>query len=120
MRSIARRCRGGTWEDLRKIFGFEFEPPEDETYGTEGDIGKYYRLELPNGVKVPLLPSKYKIKKQEEIIVEDQGGYTKTKHGDGFTVDWIARVKEEIESSSRRSSGRRGGVSCRCSAMHSG
>ena len=88
----------GTWEDLRKIFGFEFEPPdEDETYGTEGDIGKYYRPELPNGVKVPVLPSKYKIKKQEEIIVEDQGGYTKTKHGDGFTVDWIARVREEIE-----------------------
>ena len=69
----------GTWEDLRKIFGFEFEPPEDETYSTEGDIGKYYRLELPNGVKVPVLPSKYKIKKQEEIIVNNQGGYTKVK-----------------------------------------
>ena len=93
----AKTLSWGTWEDLRKIFGFEFEPPEDETYSTEGDIGKYYRLELPNGVKVPVLPSKYKIKKQEEIIVNNQGGYTKVKHGDGFTVDWIARVREEIE-----------------------
>ena len=93
----AKTLSWGTWEDLRKIFGFEFEPPEDETYSTEGDIGKYYRLELPNGVKVPVLPSKYKIKKQEEVIVNNQGGYTKVKHGDGFTVDWIARVREEIE-----------------------
>ena len=52
---------------------------------------------MPNGVKVSVLPSKYKIKKQEEIIVENQGGYTKIKHGDGFTVDWVARVREEIE-----------------------
>ena len=62
----AKTLSWGTWEDLRKILGFEFEPPEDETYCTEGDIGKYYRLELPNGVKMPMLPSKYKIKKQED------------------------------------------------------
>jgi hypothetical protein len=116
----AKTLSWGTWEDLRKIFGFEFEPPEDETYSTEGDIGKYYRLELPNGVKVPVLPSKYKIKKQEEIIVEDQGGYTKTKHGDGFTVDWIARVREEIELKSAEFWEKRGCELHRCSAMHSG
>ena len=117
MAKHAKTLSWGTWEDLRKILGFEFEPPEDETYCTEGDIGKYYRHELPNGVKMPVLPSKYKIKKQEEVIVEHQGGYTKVKHGDGFVVDWMARVKEEIEMKPPEFWEKRGCELQRCSAM---
>jgi hypothetical protein len=86
---------------------------------TMQDAMSALQTNVQTGVKVPVLPSKYMIKTQEEIIVENQGGYTKATHGDGFTVDWIARVKEEIELKPA-SSGRRGGVSCRCSAMHPG
>ena len=63
-----------SWGEMRRILGFDFEPPLDETYSTPGDIGEYYRLQLDSGVKMPVLPSKYLVQKQEEKIVREAGG----------------------------------------------
>jgi hypothetical protein len=87
----------GQWGQLRRILGFQFNPPEDESYNTDGDIGEYVRLDLPSGVKLFVLPSKYLIQQQEQKIVEECGGYSKLDDGHGFEVDWKRKIVEEIE-----------------------
>jgi hypothetical protein len=43
------------------------------------------------------LPSKYLMQKQEQVVVEEAGGYTKLDDGCGFEVDWKRKTKEELE-----------------------
>ena len=55
------------------------------------------RCTLPSGTKLFVLPSKYLMQKQEQMIVEEAGGYTKLDDGCGFEVDWQRKIKEELE-----------------------
>jgi hypothetical protein len=82
---------GGQWGQLRRILGFQFNPPEGESYSTDGDIGEYVRL------KLFVLPSKYLMQQQEQKIVEECGGYSKLDDGHGFEVDWERKIVEEID-----------------------
>ena len=56
---------------MRRVMSYEFEDPEDLTYGTTGDIGEYVRLEMVTleGAKLPVLPSYYMLRKEEGDIV---------------------------------------------------
>ena len=52
---------------------------------------------LPSGTKLFVLPSKYLLQKQEDVIVEEAGGYTKLDDGCGFEIDWRRKIREELE-----------------------
>ena len=53
------------WEKLRRILGFQFNPPKNESYADKDDQGAYVRCTLPSGTKLFVLPSKYLMQKQE-------------------------------------------------------
>ena len=57
-----------------------------------------------------VLPSKYLMQKQEQVIVEEAGGYTKLDDGCGFEVDWERKIKEELELKGRAYWDERGGA----------
>ena len=59
------------WEKLRRILGFQFNPPKNEPYADKDDQGAYVRCTLPSGTKLFVLPSKYLMQKQEQVIVEE-------------------------------------------------
>jgi hypothetical protein len=79
----------GQWEKLRRILGFKFNPPKNESYSDKDDQGAYVRCTLPSGTKLFVLPSKYLVQKQEQVVVEEVGGYTKLDDGCGFEVDCL-------------------------------
>ena len=65
------------WEKLRRILGFKFNPPKNESYCDKDDQGAYVRCALPSGTKLFVLPSKYLMQKQEDVIVEEGSGLFK-------------------------------------------
>jgi hypothetical protein len=69
----------GEWEKLRRILGFKFNPPKNGSNSDKDDQGVYVRCTLPSGTKLFVLPSKYLMQKQEAVVVEEAGGYTKPK-----------------------------------------
>ena len=87
----------GQWEKLRRILGFKFNPPKNESYCDKDDQGAYVRCALPSGTKLFVLPSKYLMQKKEDVIVQEAGGYTKLDDGCGFEVDWKRKIQEELE-----------------------
>jgi len=44
------------WEKLRRILGFKFNPPKNESYCDKDDQGAYVRCALPSGTKLFVLP----------------------------------------------------------------
>ena len=46
----------GQWEKLRRILGFKFNPPKNESYCDKDDQGAYVRCALPSGTKLFVLP----------------------------------------------------------------
>jgi hypothetical protein len=73
----------GKYLTLRRIMSYEFEEPEDLTFSTDDDIGEYMHLEMITleGAKLPVLPSYYKLRKEEDTIVEKNGGYKISRDG---------------------------------------
>ena len=106
----------GQWEKLRRILGFRFNPPKNESYSDKDDQGAYVRCVLPSGTKLFVLPSKYLLQKQEDVIVAEAGGYTKLDDGCGFEVDWRRKIKEELELKPAAYWAERGVRRCRCLA----
>jgi hypothetical protein len=100
----------GQWEKLRRILGFQFNPPKNEPYADKDDQGAYVRCTLPSGTKLFVLPSKYLMQKQEQVIVEEAGGYTKLDDGCGFEVNWERKIKEELELKGKAYWDERGGA----------
>jgi hypothetical protein len=68
-----------------------------------------------------VLPSKYLMQKQEDVIVQEAGGYTKLDDGCGFEVDWKHKIEEELELKPAAYWEQRGGVRrSRCLVTPSG
>jgi hypothetical protein len=85
----------GKYLTLRRVMSYEFEDPEDLTYGTTGDIGEYVRLEMVTleGAKLPVLPSYYMLRKEEDDIVANSGGYKLSRDGKAGFRDLMPLLK---------------------------
>jgi hypothetical protein len=94
---------------IRRVISYQFEEPEDLSYSTKGDIGKYARWELGlqpdsrSGLRteltfdMPSLPSYDHCKTEESAIIARSGGYVVSPDGECVTLDFDSVLRTTLE-----------------------